>query len=324
MIFMSRWGPDRTELDRSLARRAERDRVRRRLRTLTTAEVGAEAELARRSARLHDEAADVEALESITLTRLLAAVRGTRMGELDRERAEAQKAAYAVRTAREDLDRLRHERLRLTHELDALGDVDAQHERVVRGYATAVALRGGPHTAELDAIADDLAELPLRRVEITQALLAGQRAAGSLAEAAKELSTAHAWSGYDTWLGGGMLSSMIKHDRIDSATDQIGRARFLLGLFRTELADVSIEAPRGIHVSETLGTMDTWFDNIFSDLMVDARIRTARAGIEDSRRAVDDALARLTRMENDLDWRRAQLLQRRDELLGIPPYGTED
>lgn len=50
------------------------------------------------------------------------------------------------------------------------------------------------------------------------------------------LSSADGWSTYDTFFGGGMISSVIKHDRMDDASTVLRRADLALGRARERVA----------------------------------------------------------------------------------------
>ena len=100
-----------------------------------------------------------------------------------------------------------------------------------------------------------------------------------------ELGSADSWSAYDTWFGGGLVSSSIKHDRIDAAGRLIAAAQDALVDLARELADVeSVAGLRAdLGISPTARTFDVWFDNVFSDLSV-------RSSIKDSQVRVDAAV----------------------------------
>ena len=68
--------------------------------------------------------------------------------------------------------------------------------------------------------------------EIKEAQVACEAALTTLGEAQRKVDSARSWGTYDTWFGGGLFSSLVKHNRIDEAEGymrsvddaQIGRA----------------------------------------------------------------------------------------------------
>ena len=120
-------------------------------------------------------------------------------------------------------------------------------------------------------------------------------ARSALTEMTQDLSSAHAWGTYDTWFGGGIVASAVKHNRIDSANDAASRLRGALDRLRSELADVRLDAT-DLQISGGRRTMDIWFDNIFTDVSVQADIKEQQdraAGLDSGLRQVAAKLAEL-------------------------------
>ena len=205
------------------------------------------------------------------LSALMAALRGSRTGELDRERAEEVAARYALQAATARLAAVEARRR---------GGRPAA--RAARGPPPSGARRPPRPTRRRCAPpgrAGGRARARPRRARAGAGR--GGRgparhwqpatAASALLDAARgHLGSAESWSTYDTWFGGGLLASSVKHDRIDGASDRIGEAQQALFEFARELADVdavpTVRADLGI--SPTSRTVDVWFDNVFTDLSV--------------------------------------------------------
>ncbi len=118
-----------------------------------------------------------------------------------------------------------------------------------------------------------------------------------------------------------MVSSMVKHDRIDSAAVRIASAQRALADFSRELADVGpaqrISADLGI--TPMTRTLDVWFDNIFTDLSVRSRIKESSADVSAALTSVRAAVQALTARAADLRTRGAELRRERDTLLDGTP-----
>ncbi len=127
--------------------------------------------------------------------------------------------------------------------------------------------------------------------ERQEAIIAGERALDSLYEAQNQLRKARNWGIYDI-LGGGFISSLIKHSKIDNARTCIERAKYDLQCFNRELRDVSYD------ISVDVGDFLTFFDlmdSFFADLLVQSRISDASRRIEDAIYRVQDILDHLKR-----------------------------
>ena len=110
-----------------------------------------------------------------------------------------------------------------------------------------------------------------------------------LTEAQSRLSSARGWGIYDI-LGGGMISSLIKHSKLGAAQRCIEQAQADLDEFRQELMDVDLP---WVQADNFLSFADCFFDNFLADFMVQQRINEARRRVEEACLRVEDALRRL-------------------------------
>ncbi len=307
----------RDALDRAIADDHEAVHLRGQLEQLRHEGSAAREDLARLRATHSEEEQDVERLEGFGLTAVLSAVRGTRTGELDRERAEEVAARYAMQTATAHLHAVEARREAVDRRLAQLGDTAARREAATEEHAQALSTGRHPQAAGLEAVLDELAEARAEATDLAEAREAGIRAATSLDAALRQLGSADSWSAYDTWFGGGMVSSAVKHERIDGAGRLIAQAQDALVDLARELDDVDgvtgLRADLGI--SPTARTFDVWFDNVFSDLSVRSSIKDSLARVETASVAVRDAMQRLLVRSVALDARITELTARRDALL---------
>lgn len=125
--------------------------------------------------------------------------------------------------------------------------------------------------------------------EVREAREAGVRALNSLRMAQHNLRKAGNWGIVDI-LGGGAISSLIKHSKIADARTCMQRAEADLDTFRRELADIRVP---DLQIGGFLTFADFFFDGLLSDLIVQSRIRDAIARLDDACRQVEDVLYRL-------------------------------
>jgi hypothetical protein len=226
--------------------------------------------------KLGGETTDVERLEHLSWTRILSALRGDRVSDLEREQAERDEAAYRLReaeararAARIDLDGLRAQR-------QGLGDVDAAYAIALENKELWTRHHDTSTASELDRIADERGRLAAEQREVEEAIAAGRAALGELNEAARLLESARSWSAWDTWGGGGFLTSVLKHERLDEVATHLEKSDHALRTFTLELADVHLEGIERVSLDGLTSAFDVWFDNIFTDLAVRRRIIDAQ------------------------------------------------
>ena len=129
--------------------------------------------------------------------------------------------------------------------------------------------------------------------EIDEAIRAGERALDSLREAKEQLNSARNWGIYDM-IGGGLISSMIKHSKIDRANEWMDQANRDLRCFAKELRDVDSDDLQ-IDTGSLVSMLDIFCDNFFSDIMVQKKINDSRARIDALSDRIEDALQTLKR-----------------------------
>ena len=134
--------------------------------------------------------------------------------------------------------------------------------------------------------------------EIDEAIRAGERALDSLREAKNQLNSARNWGIYDM-IGGGLISSMIKHSKIDQANEWMDQANRDLRYFAKELRDVDGEDLQ-IDTGSLVTMLDIFCDNFFSDLLVQQKINDGRARIDALSERIEDVLYTLKQRANGI------------------------
>lgn len=267
--------------------------------------------------QLAAEDRDVTRLEGLSLTRVLAGLRGARDDALARERAEADAARYRVAEAQARLDALRREHDAARARLDQLATAPASYAAALDAKERQLGSSGDQRGRRLLELADERGRLTSELREIDEANRAAAAASAALAELEGKLDSASGWSTYDTFFGGGVIGSAIKHSRLDEAAAAAGHADRCLAMLRTELADVggvTLTAPQ-LAVDGTTRFVDVWFDNFFTDLTVRDRINRARQNVDRSVSLVDGVRARLRERAAQARDRLARIARERQDLL---------
>lgn len=131
-----------------------------------------------------------------------------------------------------------------------------------------------------------------RNTEIREAIDAGNRALAALDEAARHLQTARGLGVWDM-LGGGFLSSLLKHAKMDDAQRAMDRAEQELRSFGRELADVQMFVDIQLNFDNFTRFFDAVCDNFFVDWMVQSQIAQAQERVDEARQRVWDAVQQL-------------------------------
>lgn len=128
--------------------------------------------------------------------------------------------------------------------------------------------------------------------ERREAIDAGNRALRSLRAAKQNLDSAKNWGVVDMF-GGGFLSTMVKHSKMDDAKRNMEQAKYDLRNFSKELRDVNLVSGLEIKTGDFLSFADWFFDGFAVDWMVQERIQQARRQVEEAIRRTEDIIRQL-------------------------------
>lgn len=128
--------------------------------------------------------------------------------------------------------------------------------------------------------------------EKREAIEAGNRALCSLREAQKNLQSAKNWGIWDM-LGGGFISTMAKHSKMDRAKQNMEQAKYDLKKFSKELDDVNMNYHLELQTGDFLSFADWFFDGFFVDWMVQDRINQASDQVSNAIYRVENILRQL-------------------------------
>ncbi len=313
--------PAATAFARALAEDREAATLRADLRVLRADATSLRETLVQRRADHERELADVERLQGLGLRSLAASLRGSRREEVEREAGEESQARALAVAALARLQETEDRAEQVDRRLARLGDTAERREATAQAYAEELRTSTHPVAPHVDAVLTDLAAARGHLGHLDSVRAAGARACALLDSARSRLSRADAWSAYDTFAGGGLLSSVVKHDHVDGAGDLIAQAQHAVVELAGALRDVgevtTLRADLGLGPGTR--TMDIWFDNIVTDWTVRSRIKDQLAGVERAAAAVREAMASTAVEHGHTTIRVEELVRRRDVLLGVDP-----
>ena len=125
--------------------------------------------------------------------------------------------------------------------------------------------------------------------EMREAIQAGENALYSLQAAREELQKAGNWGIVDLF-GGGLITSLIKHSKMDNASRLMENAKYDLKRFQKELRDVTVNTNLSIDCSDFLTFADFFWDGIIADWLVQSKINDAKSQVDEAIAQVEQIL----------------------------------
>jgi len=249
------------------------------------------------------EESDVEKLKGLSLTHIFYSVLGTKDTKLRTEKQELLAAQLKYDESPGAVEDMQEEVERFREQLIQFAAVDTEYDRLIREKEQFLTDANDDKAEKLSELSERLADLKSDGKELTEAIGAGEDALTSLERVRSDLRSASNWGTFDM-LGGGLLSTMAKHSKIDSAKQQAHRTQQRLWRFQEELAD----AGQRLHVSLEIGEFskfaDYFFDGLIADWLTQSKIKTSSSAcdrtISKVTGAMDECRRRLEETQRDI------------------------
>ena len=221
--------------------------------------------------RLQSEKQDVDQLEGLSLKALFATVLGSREEQIDKERQEYLLAEMRTRQIEKTLNALNQDADRLNYEIGKLENIDAEYAAVLQEKEKYLLDNNQAAAQEIMDVAEEIATKLSEIKEIEEALTAGHSVLSGLDQVIDNLQQARNWGTWDM-LGGGLISSLVKHDRIDDARDSVEHVQVELLRFKRELADVHQSSEIRVDITSLERFADLFLDGLIIDWVVQSKI----------------------------------------------------
>jgi len=266
------------------------------------------------STQLNKEKVDVEKLERTSLTALFYSVLGSREQQLEKERQELLSAQLSYKQTKHQVEFLERDSDRLQERLDELQGVDTAYESMLSEKERFLRQSNSPVTAELLSLTEQIADLDSEIKEISEAITAGENVITSLEKVIESLESAGNWGTWDL-IGGGLISTAIKHSRIDDAREYIHEVETKMSRFKRELADVQKMIELQINISEFESFADYFFDGLIIDWIVQSKIVQSLEQSKGAKKVITQAVNELKKIKENTQRRLSDSKDKRAQLI---------
>lgn len=157
-------------------------------------------------------------------------------------------------------------------------------------------------------------------VEIEEANAAGEEALNQLYYALDSLQTASSYSTWDTFFGGGLLATHLKHKKLDESESKIHNAQIALQRFKNELLDVEELDAKNLEVTTDgfVKFADYFFDDIFSAWSIHSKISSSKEQITKVTGDVRNTLNKLKKKQEIVEKEQLILSEKKNDILRLP------
>lgn len=138
--------------------------------------------------------------------------------------------------------------------------------------------------------------------ELGEALTAANNVNETIKRIKGHLDKARDWASYDMWCGNGIFSHMAKYEHIDDAKREFRSLFEGLYKLQKEMKDIGYDlAIDEIGIDSTTRTLDFWFDNIFTDMVVRNKIEDDLESMNGLERRVSTVLSELINKKREVE-----------------------
>ncbi len=260
------------------------------------------------------EKEDVDKLERMSLASCFYALVGKKGEKLDRERAEACAARIKYETAVQELEAVQEDLERKRLEFGRLAGCEDAYQKTLQAKAAEIRNLGGEKARELTELEEKIGFQKGQEKEIEEAIRAGRMALDTSDRILDVLGSAENWGTWDL-IGGGMVTDLVKHQKLDEAQSLVQRLQGELRRFQTELADVVIQADMQVNIDGFLRFADYFFDGLFADWTVLGKIKDSKSQMEGTRQQILHLLNCLQTMKSDAERQRLEAENRHSQLI---------
>lgn len=263
------------------------------------------------------EELDVERIKKESFSTTLLKLIGRHESRVEKEMQEMIRAKARYDTASVRLEELESEASRLKERISELTRDKRTYQEKLDRREILIRNSLSSEVSQLYKKLNEEGEYLARQLtETEEALGAARRAYDTAHSAVKYLDDAEGWATWDVWFGKGLLSHMVKYDKIDKAQEVFERLNAQINQLRLELNDIDLEiALPPLAIDSTTRFFDFWFDNIFTDLKVRSQIREYQNHVRDLYDRIAGIINRLEAAKRDLNEKISNIGKQLEEII---------
>ena len=247
---------------------------------------------------LKKEKNDVDNLYKFSVSNIIATVLNNKENKLEKEEQEylIVKSKYDELLA--NINILKKDLVSKRNKLKTLDNCEEEYNKVINEKIKLIKDYGSYDAKEkilnLDKRINNIINESRKIKEVYEV---GKKLIREVSYAKDELKNAKNWGILDI-VGGDMMSSIVKHNKIKKANDKFYKIKELISSFNKELGDIKLN---NISFSTITVTLDLFLDNIFTDISVQNKINDALNSIEEVKIKVERVMNELQRRYDSLE-----------------------
>lgn len=235
---------------------------------------------------------DVLNLETISTSSLFYTILGNKEEQLKKEKQEALKAKLKYDQCKHDVEYLVDETKKIVDELAEIEVCESEYEDLINKKMEIISTEDEGTNAQLKKLIKKKENVHANIKEVDEAIKAGEDALETVEKTIKALSDAENWGVWDM-VGGGLFSTIVKHNHIDTARKYAEETQRQLDKFKREIADINMVTNFEICVGTFETFADYFFDGLIYDWIVQSEIGKSLDSVKNTKNQIDRAISKL-------------------------------
>jgi len=129
-------------------------------------------------------------------------------------------------------------------------------------------------------------------VQVSEAINLTNQILGYVEQAERSLSSARNWGFFDV-LGGGFITDLIKHSKLNRARDAMDSVNYLMQRLQQVLGSIQLPADYRMQIGNFSTFADFFFDGVFADVYMVSKIMQSLDEVRNLKHKLYDLKARL-------------------------------
>jgi len=267
-----------------------------------------------------DEQADVDRLKGRGIGTFIPRLTGKIYEMQDREQREAYRAQDAYDEVARELNLLDVELNRYKTELAAIKDARQRYRELLNAKAEDTKALGGAEAESIRKLDHDIESLREKREALRKSICSGNSAHSTTKQILDSLYEAkmciERGDNYKRELIS-FFNPTTRYDHLENAQNGVETLRFYLKGFKSELADVTVQAEMDINIDNLLDFMDYFCSPNHAAHTLYNKILQTQAEVALARSQIKKALSRMEQMMTAIDEKILQLKKQREALLSV-------
>lgn len=271
--------------------------------------------LERLEEKLNKEFKDVEKFNKISVVNIIGTIFNFREEKLYKEEQEYLEAKLRYEEYRVTVEELKNDLETTKSRIESISNYEERYEELIQEKSELLKGLDLNKRLELEEIEDSINRYVKEGIEIKEAIDEAINCDFTVNSALKYLNDA---SGLATWdiLGGGAVTSIMKHDAVNSAKKEIERLGYAITKLEKELSDINMVSISGnFNNIESSYLVDVFFDNIFTDISVSNKIDSSLDSVRNVKNKLDRCKEELYEKEKNNNEELIKLREKYKELV---------